>query len=630
MAISYLNLAVGIVNAGLSVASPYCDFNANLNNYSPVALIGITAITLLGIQMLQRYTQPRWGESRSGQIGRLLIHVPYVQRKFNEDINREYQKSLKTTLENWKCFGEPIKTIPNEGMGTAELGKLIRMYSDNTFKKLEGKQISGTVYSNNFIKKDLWSPFEGKNENLDYDCMEDNEYFTVMADKLKWLHTYCEYTADLWNSLHQEEFAVGDFINYQVVRMVADMYGGDLQKVMGLVTSGGTDSLMTAARIYRNWGMETRGLAPGEGVIVAPKSVHAAILKSAVAYQLKVELIDVNEEGRVDLHQLKRVMRKHKNELLFIVGSTPSYATGIVNQIQEMAKLADAYGCGMHVDSCLGGFIVNNLGQLPTEYLKMKGVTSISCDTHKNGFAPKGSSVLLMNGIGKMQALQDWNLLRSSVYCNPEWDGGVYGTPSDAGSQSCTAALKAFISMLAMGKKGYARAARKIHSHALEFAKIVRSFDGKLRLLAYPEVNVVALTIDEKLGLAKGAIYAFAHEMAERGFIFNTMPGDRIHFCVTLRYVCDSNVTEKLHKALEESLEAVQRLNQELVSKGQTFPGKAGMYCALGNALEPKAKDLSIQKFIENFFLGTHGAVEAVRAHYLALFDPYRTQGPYV
>lgn len=630
MANPYFNLAAGIINDGLSSVSSYLDFNRNLNGYSPTAIIGMTTITLLGAQMLQRYTQPRWGESRLGQISRLLMNVPYVRKKFYADINREYQKSLQSTLENWKAFGEPIKKIPEEGMSAVDLVKLVKMYSDITFKKLEGKQISGTVYSNNFVKENEWNPSGEIEERMDYESMDDREYFTVMAEKLKRLHTYCEYEAHLWNSLHPDEFAVGDFINYQVIRMVADMYGGDPKDVMGLVTTGGTDSLMTAARIYRNWGMETRGLAPGEGVIVAPRSVHAAILKSGVSSLVKVVLVDVDKQGNVNLGQLKSAMQKYKKELLFIVGSTPAYATGTVNQILEMAKLADEYGCGMHVDSCLGGFIVNNLDQHQTDYLKMNGVTSISCDTHKNGFAPKGSSVLLMKGIGGMHTLQEWNLLRNSIYCNPEWDGGVYGTPSDAGSQSCTASLKALISMLAMGKNGYRRAAEKIHSHAQAFAKTVRSFEGKLKILADPEVNVIALTMDEKFGLKKGAIYAFAHEMSEREFIFNTMHGDRIHFCITLRYVCDPDVNEKLQKAIEESLGAVQELNQKLLSSGKTFPGKAGMYCALGNALEPKTTDLSIQKFIENFFLGTQGAIEAVRAHYLAIFDPYRQDSPYV
>jgi hypothetical protein len=173
----------------------------------------------------------------------------------------------------------------------------------------------------------------------------------------------------------------------------------------------------------------------------------------------------------------------------------------------------------------LGKFIIKLLLQLSKVSIQVRKFLSMVCDSlHQFRYIFVG-------------ALEFPNLLRSSVYCNSEWDGGVYGTPSDAGSQSCTAALKALVSMLAMGRKGYIRAAKKIHSHALEFAKTIRRFDGKLKLLAYPEVNVVTLTMDGRFGLEKGAIYAFAHEMAERGFIFNTMPGDCIHFCVTLRYV---------------------------------------------------------------------------------------------
>lgn len=624
-----LNAVADALNDGLSSISSSLNINEQLKNYSPAAVAGITAISLFAFQKLYRGTQPRWNESRLAQCGRLLMHIPYVKAKFKADVGREYARSLQEVLDKWKPFGTPFTKIPEEGFSSEELVKVVEKYSNITFHKLKDKQISGAVYSNNFIKENDWNPFKDMSERMDYDNMSDSEYFTVMSEKLKWVHTYGEYMSDLWNSLHQDEFAVGDFIKYQVVRMVADMFGGKPDEVMGFVTTGGTDSLMTAGRIYRNWGMETRGHRPGEGVIIAPRSVHAAILKSGLSSQCKVVLIDVDEQGTVDLAQFKKAMDKHKKHLTFIVGSAPSYATGKVDQIEKLAALAHEYGVGMHVDCCLGGFIVNNLEQHQTDYLQLKGVTSISCDTHKNGLGPKGSSVLVMKGIGNKDKLENWNLARSSVYSIPGWDGGVYGTPSDAGSEPCTHVLNALLSMLAMGKKGYRRMAKSIHDGAREFAETVGSFEGKLKVLTPPEVNVVAFKMDENSGFEKGAIYAFAHEMKKRGFILNTMPGERVHFCITLRYVSDEQANNNLEQAIWESLEAVEKLNSALAATGAAFPGSAGMYCALGRALEPKRADLSFQKFVENSLLGTQGAREAICAHYLALFDPYRSTSPY-
>ena len=95
-----------------------------------------------------------------------------------------------------------------------------------------------------------------------------------LADKLKNIYTYAFTKSYLWNSLHSKEFGVGDFLSYQVVRMAAEMYGGKPHDVMGFITSGGTESIMTAVRAYRDWGRQNRGLAVGEGVILASKSTQ--------------------------------------------------------------------------------------------------------------------------------------------------------------------------------------------------------------------------------------------------------------------------------------------------------------------------------------------------------------------
>lgn len=618
---SFVALAATTVNSGFSALSSYLDFDTNFKGCTPTAILTIGIVGTFALQALHRYTQPRWGEGRAQQIGRLLLNSRYATNKLNEKIDREYQRELKSTLRKWEPFGIPFTEIPKEGLTSKKLVKLTEFYSKIIFNNFQGKHISGTIYSNNFVEEresKLFDNMEGIlnviEEKLNCADINDRDHFTLIAEKLEILHTYAAHVSHLWNSLHQNEFGIGDFISYQVVRMVASMYGGAPDEVMGLVTTGGTDSLMTAARVYRNWGIDTYGHAPGEGVIVAPRSVHAAIEKSGMAYLLKVEYVDVNECGVVDLKSLDAALKRHGNKVVMVVGSAPEYSSGCVNQILEMAQRAYRHGCGMHVDNCLGGFIIKDLDQHNTDYLKIDGVTSISCDTHKNGQAPKGSSVLVMKDL----------LAKYSIYSIPGWDGGVYGTPSDAGSQPCTAALNALLSMLAIGQNGYERIAKHIHTHAIEFAETIQSFKGKLRLLDSPQVNVVAFTIDEKWQIGKGAIYAFAHEMDERGFTFNTMPGDRLHFCITLRYSCDKDVNEKLKCAVKESLDVIQ----EMENKGEVFPGDAGMYCSLGKALKPNTND-SIQDCIENFFLGTRGASEAVKAHFIASFDPHRKKSPY-
>lgn len=617
-----IEIGVKVFLAGINCISSRAD--NQFKRYPPSAIIGLSILTVLGMQFLHKRTQPRWGESRLQQLGRLCLAIPYVKNKFNQDVNKEYVKMQHSILEKWAPFGEPLKALPETGWNFSEIIELIQKYSHITSQKLLKKHISGTVYSNNFVPEiPKWCPSVQENE---IDESSDTTYFAALADTLAKIHTFAFHESHLWNSLHADEFAVGAFIDYQVIRMVAAMFGGAPDEVMGFVTSGGTESLMLAMRVYRNWGIKTHGHQPGEGVIIAGRSVHAAILKAQVASFIQVVLIDTNEKGEIDLTLLEKMLKKHGDKVIALIGSAPSYATGIIDQIQQMGKIALEHGCGMHVDSCLGGFIVNNLEQHQTDYLIMPGITSLSADTHKNGQAPKGSSVLVTKKLGEK------NLAAYSIYSNADWDGGIYGTPKDAGSQSCTGSLNAFITMLAIGKSGYKRIAAAIHHRAVELAATIHAFEGQLRLLAAPQVNVVSFKIDEKWGLEKGATYALAYEMAKRGFILNTMQKDRVHFCVTLRYVCDLKAASNFKRAIEESLEAVEILNQQFKSEGKAFPGDAGMYCALGNTLTPSPANLSAQKYFENMLLGTQGASEAVEAFYLAQLDPFQAspyQTPY-
>lgn len=197
-----------------------------------------------------------------------------------------------------------------------------------------------------------------------------------------------------------------------------------------------------------------------------------------------------------------------------------------------------------------------------SRFLRIDGVTSLSADTHKNGLAPKGSSVLVTREINEN------NLAYYSIYAIPEWSGGIYGTPKDSGSQSCVPALGALLAMLCTGKDGYAKMAKDIHINAVRLADIIKQFKGRLSLVTDPEVNVVAFEIDKDWGLEKGAIYAFAHEMAKRNFVLNTLNNEMVHFCVTMRFVADPTVLNRFKSAVIDSLNALELLNNQVL-KGE-------------------------------------------------------------
>ena len=102
-----------------------------------------------------------------------------------------------------------------------------------------------------------------------------------------------------------------------------------------------------------------------------------------------------------------------------IMGSACNYGYGTVDPISELSDVALERGVGLHVDGCLGGFILpwgQELGyDIPLFDFRVPGVTSISADTHKYGYGFKGTSVL---------AFRDIALRNSQYFFMTDWSGG--------------------------------------------------------------------------------------------------------------------------------------------------------------------------------------------------------------
>lgn len=581
--------------------------NQRLKSVSPSVTILGTAFTAIALTEFLRWYNDDWGKSTREQIADLALKVPFIQEKYNEKIQAEFLKAKKSTLEKWAAFGELITEIPEEGMSLQDLKALVDRYSRITTEGVANKHLSGTIYSRSLVDA-------SETSNVNLENVPDD-----LSEKIKAICTYAFEKASTWNSLHANEFSVGALIDYQVVRMVAKMFGGEKNEVMGFVTSGGTESLMTAIRAYRNWGMTKKGLGPTECVIVAPKTVHAAILKAKQAYFPTIALVETDASGKVDLKDLEGTLKKYGNRVVAVIGSAPSYPTGVVDPIEEMAALALKYDCGMHVDCCLGGFVINHLPQHRTAFLKMPGVTSLSADPHKNGYTPKGISTLIAKDIGKV------NLTLYSIFPVPKSMCGVYGSPKNEGSQAVDKSLMAQLTMCAVGSDEYDRIANQIHGQAKALASdVIGAFEGSLMLVADPDVNVVAFKIDPAAGLEEGAIYALAHVMEKHNIVLNAISNEMVHFCITLRFASDEQGLTKFKQAITDSLEEVRALDIRVKAGEIKFPGDAGMYCALDAAFNPTLSTSSWMSYTENVLLGPEGANDAIRAYFLAKLDPFK------
>ena len=460
-------------------------------------------------KLIRKYPSLRiqYNEKIIHYIGRELLNIPAIRELYDSKINGIKSKSQKKIQEQMSRYPKAILSIPTEGWTNKQILELINNYKNITLSLVKNKHISGTIYSNSLINNTY---------SLD-DC----------PNKEKLL-SYTFEVSNLWNHLHQDEFHVGNLIDYQVVNMVANMFRTEqTNDIAGTVTSGGTESLMCALRSYRNYGLREKGHRPGESVVICLNTVHAAIMKAGDAYNIKIVLVDTDIFGIVNMKKLKEVALYYDYELVAIVGSGPCYSVGIIDPIKEMAKIALKHKCGLHVDCCLGGFVVNYL-DYNTNFLDIKGVTSLSADTHKNGQAPKGSSVL----IGKKMSYSGKNIMEYSIYTVPDWSGGMFGSITDKGSNTCVPNFTALVSMLSIGQNEYSDIANKIQNCVIDLSKLIKNIDDFIVLNGY-NINVVTWTINNKKQHKKGFMSELGYQLKHKNIIVNVLKSDVVHFCVT-------------------------------------------------------------------------------------------------
>ena len=201
------------------------------------------------------------------------------------------------------------------------------------------------------------------------------------------------------NPLHPDVWPSASKYEAEVVAMTAGMLHADhaAEGVTGVISSGGTESILLAMKAYRDWARETKGIAVPE--ILAPTTAHAAFDKAAEYFGMVTRRIPVGDDFRADVDATRQAITQNTAVL---VGSAPPFPHGIVDPIEDLSNLAKEHGVGFHTDACLGGFILpwaEKLGYpVPLFDFRLPGVTSISADTHKYGYAPKGTSVLLYRG----------------------------------------------------------------------------------------------------------------------------------------------------------------------------------------------------------------------------------------
>jgi sphinganine-1-phosphate aldolase len=294
----------------------------------------------------------------------------------------------------------------------------------------------------------------------------------------------------------------------EVVAMTAALLGGD-QNVCGNITTGGTESLLMAVKTARDWSRVHR---PGirEPEMVLPLTAHPAFDKAAEYFGVRAVHVPVRANFRADVEAMRASITPNT---ILMAGSAPSYPHGVIDPIRELATLAQEHGLLFHTDSCVGGFMlpfVRKLGYpVPDFDFSVPGVTSMSADLHKFGYAAKPASVVLY---------RTPELRRHQMFVYIDWPGGIYPSPTMTGSRAGGPVAAAWALMNYLGEEGYLHITDTVMKTAKYLQEGIKAIPG-LTVLSDPEMSVFAIAS------AKIDVNEVADELELRGWHL-----DRQHF----------------------------------------------------------------------------------------------------
>jgi glutamate/tyrosine decarboxylase-like PLP-dependent enzyme len=355
----------------------------------------------------------------------------------------------------------------------------------------------------------------------------DGKTFGMVYDGGPSVHDVSQQAARLYlheNALNTQAFPSLAAIQREVVGWTAALLHGD-DDVAGFLTSGGTESILCAVLAARERAAAERGVTEPE--IVLAESAHAAFHKAAHNFGLTVHKAPVRPDFTADVDTMAQMVNANT---VLVVGSAPQYPHGVQDDIPAVAALAASVGANCHVDACMGGFVLpfaERLGRDVSPWdFRVDGVTTISADIHKLGYAPKGVSVILH----RTKASRSYQ-----TFVFGDWLGGFYASPNMQGTRSGLPMACAWAVMQHLGTDGYVELTRQTLINADKLRAGIMAIP-EVRVLGDGQFHLIAMAAELRDGTHEPSIdmFALGDALLERGWYHDRQtPPDNLHSTVS-------------------------------------------------------------------------------------------------
>jgi sphinganine-1-phosphate aldolase len=385
------------------------------------------------------------------------------------------------------------RQLPEQGLSEETILEQLRSMAERENRKWENGKCSGTMYCG------------------------DHEHYAFLNEAFGHFSHVNALQRDICPSMNRFES--------EIIAMTLQMLHGEAvqqhdpsQKACGAIGFGGTESILNAILAYRERARIERGVSRPE--MIWPDTAHPAFHKAAHLFGLRVIVAPTDPHTtQVDVD----FVRDHITaDTAVVIGSAGNYPYGTIDPIAELSEVMIEKDTCLHVDGCLGGWILpwgQELGypNIPVFDFRHPGVTSISADTHKYGYGLKGTSVL---------AWRDQSYRQHQYYMLTDWKGGAYASPGLAGSRSGGLIAATWASMMRLGRQGYLERAKRVFDTAFTMQGAVTSHP-ELKLMGKP-------TFCFSFFSDVFNVYHVNDFMKGRGWRFNGQQNpNAIHMCVT-------------------------------------------------------------------------------------------------